>query len=59
MSLGPGDEVYVGDAQNAEVRVIGVDGDHRRTFGRHGEGPGEFSDIHSVAWVETACSFST
>ena len=51
--LGPaGDEVYVGDAQFREVRVFGLDGEHRRTFGREGEGPGEFpGHINSLAWV--------
>ena len=50
--LGPGGEVYVGDAQNREVRVFGLDGEHRRTFGREGEGPGEFpGHINSLAWV--------
>lgn len=50
--LGPGGEVYVGDTQNREVRVFGLDGEHRRTFGREGEGPGEFSgQINSLAWV--------
>ena len=34
-----------------EVRVFGLDGQHLRTFGRDGEGPGEFGDITSLAWV--------
>ncbi len=50
-SLGPDAAVYVSDGYNAEVRVFGLDGAHRRTFGRHGEGPGEFASIESVAWV--------
>ena len=50
--LGPGDEVYVGDSQYLEIRVFGLDGEHRRTFGRDGEGPGEFpGHINSLAWV--------
>ncbi len=50
--LGPGGEVYVGDSQYLEVRVFGLDGEHRRTFGREGEGPGEFpAHINSLAWV--------
>ena len=50
-SLGPDDAVYISDGYNAEVRVFGLDGEHRRTFGRHGDGPGEFASIESVAWV--------
>ncbi len=50
-SLGPEAALYVSDGYNAEVRVFGLDGAHRRTFGRHGEGPGEFASIESVAWV--------
>ncbi len=50
-ALGPGNEVFIADGDNAEVRVFGLDGEHRHTFGRHGEGPGEFSDITSLAWV--------
>ena len=50
--MGPGDEVYVGDSQYLEIRVFGLDGEHRRTFGRDGEGPGEFpGHINSLAWV--------
>ena len=50
-SLGPDEAVYISDGYNAEVRVFGLDGEHRRTFGRHGDGPGEFASIESVAWV--------
>ena len=50
--LGPDDEVFVGDSHYLEVRVFGLDGEHRRTFGREGEGPGEFpGHINSLAWV--------
>lgn len=53
VALGPGeDAVYVSDRQYCEVSVFGVDGEHRRTFGRCGEGPGEFSPFfYSIAWV--------
>ncbi len=50
-ALGPDNEVFIADGDNAEVRVFGLDGEHRHTFGRHGEGPGEFADITSLAWV--------
>ena len=50
-ALGPGNEVYIADSYNAEIRVFGLDGGYLRTLGRHGEGPGEFAGITSVAWV--------
>ena len=50
-AFGPDGTVFVADALNQEVRVFGLDGAHRRTFGRGGEGPGEFSGLYSLAWV--------
>ena len=50
-AIGPGNEVFIGDRHYYEVRVFGPDGRHLRTFGRDGEGPGEFGDITSLAWV--------
>ena len=50
-ALGPDETVFVADALNREVRVFGLDGTHRRTFGRGGEGPGEFVGLYSLAWV--------
>ena len=49
--LGPDEAVFVADGLNHEVRVFGLDGVHRRTFGRNGEGPGEFRSLYSVAWM--------
>ena len=51
VALGPDESVYVADGMNNEVRVFGVDGVHRFTFGRSGEGPGEFARLYSVAWM--------
>ena len=51
VALGPNEEVFVADARNHEVRVFGLDGSHRRTFGREGEGPGEFESLYSLAWT--------
>lgn len=51
VALGPGGTVFVADAANHEIRVFGLDGAHLRTFGRGGEGPGEFASIYSIAWV--------
>lgn len=50
-ALGPDESLYVADMLNSEVRVFGTDGAHRRTFGREGEGPGEFTGLYSVAWI--------
>ena len=51
VALGPGGEIFVADGRNREVRVFGLDGAHRRTFGREGEGPGEFQSLNSLAWA--------
>lgn len=50
-TLGPDEAVFVADGLNDEVRVFGLDGAHRRTFGRNGDGPGEFRSLYSVAWM--------
>lgn len=51
VALGPDESVYVADEMNHEVRVFGVDGVHRFSFGRQGEGPGEFGRLFSVVWL--------
>lgn len=51
VAIGPNEEVFVADDINHEVRVFGLDGAHHRTFGREGEGPGEFNSLNSVAWA--------
>lgn len=51
VAFGPQGNLYVADAINREVRVFGLDGAHVRTFGRRGQGPGEFEDLYSVAWA--------
>lgn len=37
--------LFVADNQSSEIRVFGGDGEHLRTFGRRGSGPGEFLDL--------------
>lgn len=51
VALGPDETVFAADGGNTEIRVFGLDGMHRRTFGRDGEGPGEFRSLYSLAWV--------
>lgn len=51
VALGPDEALFVADEYNSEVRVFGLDGTHRRTFGREGDGPGEFRSLYSLAWV--------
>lgn len=51
VALGPDGAVFVADQMYSEIRVFGVDGAHRRTFGRDGEGPGEFGRLYSMAWL--------
>jgi len=51
VALGPNEEIFVADDLNHEVKVFGLDGAHLQTFGREGEGPGEFNSLNSVAWA--------
>lgn len=51
VAFGPDEALFVADEYNSEVRVFGLDGVHRRTFGREGDGPGEFRSLYSLAWV--------
>ncbi|MEX1184341.1 MAG: 6-bladed beta-propeller, partial [Gemmatimonadota bacterium] len=43
--------VYVADNIAGEIRVFDEAGMHVSSFGRKGEGPGEFKDLYSLAWL--------
>ncbi len=45
-----GDRFYIGD--QAQVHVVSTAGGHVTTFGRAGEGPGEFGSINGMGWVD-------
>jgi len=42
--------IYVADSQASEIRVFSPEGECMRTFGRSGEGPGEFTLLAGIAW---------
>jgi len=42
--------VYVADSQASDIRVFSPEGECVRTFGRSGEGPGEFRLLAGIAW---------
>lgn len=42
--------IYVADSQASEIRVFSPEGECVRTFGRSGEGPGEFRLLAGIAW---------
>jgi len=42
-------QLYVFDDQAARIFVVGPDGEYRRSFGRPGEGPGEFRNPAALA----------
>ena len=42
--------IYVADSQASEIRVFSPEGECVRTFGRSGEGPGEFRLLAGIVW---------
>ncbi|MFG0252166.1 MAG: 6-bladed beta-propeller, partial [Phycisphaerales bacterium JB038] len=51
VTLGPEGRLYVADEINDEIRVFDREGEHLASWGRSGEGPGEFGAIRNLAWV--------
>lgn len=43
LAVDPLDRIYVLESQSNEIRVFDADGEHVRTFGREGQGPGELN----------------
>lgn len=50
VEIGPDGNIYVVDQQAAEVRSFDLEGNHVRTIGREGEGPGEFQSPSAAAF---------
>lgn len=48
VAISPTNEIYIGDFQTREVRVFSLDGQHLFSFGRSGDGPGEFQSLGSI-----------
>ncbi len=44
-------DVYVLDSQLSEIRIFSANGEHLRTIGRAGEGPGEFRSAMSMFFL--------
>jgi len=45
------ENIYLLDGQLAEVQVISPEGEHLRTLGREGDGPGEFRNPNEMAFL--------
>jgi hypothetical protein len=43
--------IYVADGQTQEIKVFRDSGQHLFSFGRRGEGPGEFGYVNSLLWM--------
>ncbi len=50
VGVSPTGLIHVIDGHAQEVRVFSADGQHVRTFGRRGAGPGEFANAYSLDW---------
>lgn len=50
LEVDPQGRIYMLDSQAREVRVFGPEGEHVRSFGRKGGGPGEFESPASLDW---------
>lgn len=51
VALASDGRILVADAQADEIRVFAPDGGFLETWGRSGEGPGEFGSLYSLGWI--------
>jgi hypothetical protein len=50
IGVAPNGQIHVIDAHAQEIRVFSQTGEHVRSFGRRGAGPGEFSNAYALEW---------
>jgi hypothetical protein len=50
IGVSPSGQIHVIDEHAQEVRVFAPSGEHVRSFGRRGSGPGEFTNAYSFNW---------
>lgn len=50
LAVDDGGRIYVADRQTNDIRVFSARGECLGTFGRPGEGPGEFGMLAGIAW---------
>ena len=50
LAVDDGGPIHVADLQTNQIRVFSPEGQCLRTFGREGEGPGEFAMLAGIAW---------
>lgn len=49
-TVDPEGRIYISDRYSQEIRVFDADGTHSHSFGRQGQGPGEFLEASGLNW---------